>query len=137
MAVEYKTENRKRILAFLEENADTTVSVKDIFNYLEKKKCPVNMTTIYRYLDKLEKDGRVISYASEKGEKATYQYVNNQHHCENHLHLQCIKCGKIIHLDCDFMGKIYGHILEKHGFDIQCKNSIIYGICSECREKEL
>jgi Fur family ferric uptake transcriptional regulator len=28
------------------------------------------------------------------------------------------------------------HILKDHGFILQCKNSIIYGLCRECREKQ-
>lgn len=35
----------------------------------------MNITTVYRYLDKLEKDGTVIRYASEQGGQAAYQYV--------------------------------------------------------------
>ena len=58
------------------------------------------------------------------------------HHCEEHLHLQCVKCGKIIHLECEFMDEISEHILKDHGFELQCKNSILYGMCSACQEKE-
>ena len=27
-------------------------------------------------------------------------------------------------------------VLKDHGFILQCKNSIIYGLCRECREKQ-
>ena len=64
-----------------------------------------------------------------------YQYVEMGHHCEEHLHLKCVSCGCIIHLECAFMQEISEHILEDHGFKLQCKNSIIYGLCRECREK--
>ena len=53
--------------------------------------------------------------------------------CEQHLHLKCVKCGKIIHLECHFMEEISHHIEESHGFTLQCKNSILYGICKECK----
>ena len=136
MATGYKTENRKRILEYLESSGDKAVSVKDIHDYLCENGCSVNLSTIYRFLDKLEKEGSVITYISEKGDKATYQYVGDQAHCSDHLHLKCVKCGKIIHLDCNFMGDIAGHIEEHHDFTIQCRNSVIYGVCKECQKKK-
>jgi Fe2+ or Zn2+ uptake regulation protein len=65
--------------------------------------------------------------AAEKGKKATFQYIEDGHHCEEHLHLQCIKCGRIFHLECEFMDEIAAHIQSEHGFFIECKRSIIYG----------
>ncbi len=132
----YKTENRRRILEYLIEHSNTTVSVKEIYDHLENNGCSVNLTTIYRFLNKLESEERIIPYHSEKGEKTTYQYVADEHHCAEHLHLKCIKCGKILHLDCQFMSDISNHIAKHHDFSIQCKNSIIYGECKECREKD-
>lgn len=131
----YATISRKKILEFLKKNSDRTVAVADIDHYLKAQDCEVNITTIYRYLDKLAKDGTVIKYVAEKGNQAVYQYVELGHHCEEHLHLQCVKCGKIIHLECEFMDEISEHILKDHGFELQCKNSILYGMCSACQEK--
>jgi len=125
-----------KILEFLKKNSDRTVAVADIDHYLKAQDCEVNITTIYRYLDKLAKDGTVIKYVAEKGNQAVYQYVELGHHCEEHLHLQCVKCGKIIHLECEFMDEISEHILKDHGFKLQCKNSILYGMCSACQESK-
>ena len=131
---EYKTNNRTKIMDFLKSNKEKTVSVKDIDVYMKSLDCPVNMTTIYRYLDKLEKDGNVMKYTSEHGEKATYQYVERAHKCDSHLHLKCVDCGSIVHLDCHFMDEIAGHIANDHGFLLQCKNSVIYGVCQNCQD---
>ena len=80
-----------------------------------------------------------MKYVADKGGQAVYQYVELGHHCEEHLHLKCVNCGKIIHLECAFMDEICEHILLDHGFELQCKNSILYGTCKECaaaKEKE-
>lgn len=97
----------------------------------------MNITTIYRYLDKLAKEGTVMKYVAEKGSQAVYQYVEMGHHCEEHLHLKCVSCGCIIHLECAFMDEIAEHVLKDHGFTLQCKNSIIYGLCRECRKNRI
>ncbi|MCI5918928.1 MAG: transcriptional repressor [Roseburia sp.] len=132
----YTTASRTKILEYLKKNGDRTVNVNDISNYLKENKSEVNITTIYRYLDKLAKEGTVIKYVAEKGNQAVYQYVEQGHHCDEHLHLKCVKCGCIIHLECDFMREIAEHIKKDHGFELQCKNSIIYGMCSKCQENE-
>jgi len=128
----YATANRKKILDYLKENHNRTLTVADIDAYLKACDSEVNITTIYRYLDKLEKEGTVIKYVAEKGSQATYQYVEQGHNCEDHLHLQCVKCGKVIHLECHFMHEILEHVEKEHGFVMQCKNSIVYGKCKDC-----
>lgn len=133
---EYKTNSRMKIMEFLMENKERAISVSDIDCHMKEQHCSVNVTTIYRYLDKLEKDGNIIKYAAEKGDKSTYQYVEREHKCDEHLHLKCVQCGAVIHLDCCFMDEISRHIAEDHGFALQCRNSVIYGFCRECQKKQ-
>lgn len=132
----YATASRRKILDYLKSNSDRTTTVMDIDRYLKEHDSEVNVTTIYRYLDKLAKEGMVMKYVAEKGGQTTYQYVEPEHHCEEHLHLKCVCCGSIIHLECDFMDEISKHVLEDHGFELQCKNSILYGTCQTCRNIE-
>lgn len=131
--VSYNTSNRTKIIEYLENNKDRVVTVADISEYLEKCNSNVNITTIYRFLDKLIQDKKVIKYSAENGKKATFQYVGSDNHCNEHLHIKCVECGKIEHLECDFMKELSEHIEGKHGYTIQCENSIIYGVCEKCR----
>lgn len=123
-------------MEFLKTRQDKTVTVRDIAEHMRSINCPVNVTTIYRYLDKLEKDGNLMKYTGEKGDKAAYQYVERGHRCDEHLHLKCTECGSVIHLDCRFMNQIAEHIEKDHSFHLQCRNSVLYGLCGKCREKE-
>ena len=132
MSEGYNTQTRARILDYLKSQRDRTVGVNDIRCAMAGEGTEVNITTIYRYLDKLTSDGTVMKYVAENGTRAVYQYVGERQHCEDHLHLQCTRCGAIIHLDCHFMDEIANHVLMEHGFSIQCRNSIIYGLCEKC-----
>lgn len=132
----YATASRKKILEYLKKNSSRTVTVTDIHAYLKENENEVNITTIYRYLDKLAGEGSVIKYVAQKGSQAAYQYVEQGKHCEEHLHLKCVRCGCILHLDCAFMDEIAKHIEQDHGFALQCRNSIIYGVCRRCRRKK-
>ena len=130
----YTTTSRRKILAFLQSRQDQTVTAADIDRYLKEENSEVNLTTIYRYLDKLTREGVLMKYVAQKGSQAAYQYVEQGHGCEEHLHLKCIRCGRIIHLDCGFMKEIREHIQKDHGFALQCRDSILYGVCSSCQK---
>lgn len=132
MAGHYTTASRRRIQEFLRNNCDRTVTVSDISFHLKETGNEVNLTTIYRYLDKLSDEGSVIKYASEKGSQAAYQYVEHGKKCDEHLHLQCVRCGCVIHLDCEFMDEISKHVKQDHGFTLQCRKSVLYGTCQKC-----
>ncbi len=129
----YATKRRAWILQYLEENQDKDICVNDIYDFLKENDVEVNVTTIYRYLDKLVEQGVVLKTVHGKKEQATYQYMNGKEGCCHHLHMKCRKCGKIEHLDCGFMSEIIEHIGKQHGFMIDCKESYIAGLCSSCR----
>ena len=51
----YATASRRKILEYLKNSNDHTVTAADVDEYLKKHDSEVNITTIYRYLDKLAK----------------------------------------------------------------------------------
>ena len=124
------------VLNFFLDNPDIIVSAEEIYQTLKQDSKDINLTTIYRNLDKLVEDKIIMVFASDDRKKSGYKYAGDDSKCRNHLHLQCINCGKIFHLDCYFMNNLDKHISEKHSFDIKCSNSIIYGICNECKKKK-
>ena len=115
----YTTKNRLVILDYLKENCSTTISAADIKKHLEEKEISVNTTTVYRLLDKLCAENIIIKYSDINSDKAVYQYAGEKGHCREHLHLKCIKCGKVMHLDCGFMDELYCQ-----GFDKSPVNSL-------------
>ena len=55
-------------------------------------------------------------------------------HCREHLHLKCVQCGRIYHLDCHFMDEVRAHLMAEHGFTLQCEGSVLYGLCRHCAQ---
>ena len=135
MPQNYNTKSRQLILKFLESNCETTVSVLDIINHLSDSGITVNPTTVYRYLNKLTLEKKVIKISGEDGQKSLFQLKQSGKVCDEHIHTQCINCGKLIHLDCDFMEELKKHLKKDHGFHLKCKGSILYGICDECSKQ--
>ena len=99
----YTTKTRQIILEYLKSQKAVTVSVADIEKYLKTEGIKVNTTTVYRYLDKLCAEHIVIKYPDLNSDKAVFQFAGEEKKCTEHLHLKCIRCGKVVHLDCDFM----------------------------------
>ena len=125
----YKTEQRKELLDYMIKNSKKFVKADEIEKHLKNKKISVGLTTIYRFLNSLEKQGKVRVELREHTKY--YQYISEE--CNNHYHLQCKKCGKLIHLHCDEINQLKMHIAKEHDFEIDSMATIM-GICSECQE---
>lgn len=132
----YTTKIRTEILDYFRQNSSRTVSASDIMAYLSEKGVVANTTTVYRYLDKLCSENMILKYPDAGGEKAVYQYAGEEHHCAEHLHLKCVKCGRIFHLDCSFMEEVREHLLRDHAFHMQCSGDLLHGLCDDCWKKE-
>lgn len=131
----YNTKNRRVILDYLKENHAVMVSVQDILGFLKENGIIVNRSTVYRYLNQLCADGFIMKYVDNVEGKTVFQYVEGQHACSGHIHLKCVKCNSIIHLECEFMEEIQEHLKKEHQFNLQCEGSVLYGICNHCKNK--
>lgn len=130
MRGEYSTKQRDAILSFLREN-NAHVSASDIVFHLKEEGYKVSTATVYRTLEKFEKEGLVKKMLVGDGAGACYQFADGES-CHEHFHLKCIKCGKLIHLSCEFMHEMEEHIFNDHGFTVSSGRTVIYGICSSC-----
>lgn len=130
----YNTRTRQLILDYLINNCQHAVSASNILEHLEAQGASPNPTTVYRYLDKLAGEQRIMKYVADKGERAVFQYVDEGRHCREHLHLKCVQCGRIYHLDCHFMDEVRAHLMAEHGFTLQCEGSVLYGLCRHCAQ---
>lgn len=130
----YNTKNRSMILEFLKANQEIMVSAKDILHYLQSNGVEVNRSTVYRYLNQLCSDKLAMKYVDNDEGKTVYQYVQENHDCDGHIHLKCVVCNQIQHLDCHFMDEIRTHLKVDHKFNLICDGSVMYGICDNCKK---
>lgn len=130
----YNTKARQYIVEYLEQQKENTVSANNIIEYLNRRGNSVNRATVYRYLNKLSEEHRVIKFVKDETQEAVYQFVTREKGCDEHIHIKCVECGRLIHLNCGFMSEIKNHLFEKHNFSLQCESSILYGVCEDCRK---
>lgn len=120
------TKQRKAILQVLE-NANIPVRAEDIYLLVKEKGVDISLSTIYRNLDMLVKEGLVIKSYMMNEDKARFALPDKKNY------LVCEKCGKIIIIDnCPF-DKFKEELKEVHQFEITGHCIEVYGICPDCQ----
>lgn len=127
----YNTKQRDEIVEFFSKHRGRCFSAKDIIKSGEIKS---GEATVYRTLSKLAESG-VLKRFTDGSAGACYQLAEGAD-CDKHFHLRCEKCGKLIHIDCEFMAEIKGHIEENHDFYVDLGKTVFYGLCGDCAKGE-
>lgn len=125
----YNTKQKTYLLEIIK-NLNKEFTIKDIYNSVDNK---IGLTTIYRLVDKLYKDGRLDRHIGNDNE-SYYEYLEE---CDNnnHFYLKCEKCKELIHVDCECINDLWTHIGTKHKFNPNKEHIIINGICDKCINK--
>ena len=107
----YKTRQRAEIEGVLRDG--DCMTVRDICARLASSGANVGETTVYRTLEKMAAEGDVRRY-------------------DGHVHLRCLRCGALEHLDCGFIRRMEAHIEKEHGFTLDSGRTVLYGLCGRC-----
>lgn len=129
----YMTRQQQAVFKCIESCPGGRATAMDLMQMLRQEGQTVGLSTVYRQLEKLVAQGKVHKLLTEEG--ACYQYCDKTVHRDCFL-LQCEGCGAIFHMDCSHLGELYGHLLESHGFAINPRRTMFYGLCGKCREAE-
>lgn len=132
----YKTKQRAHIIEYLKQNINNHITAETIIEYFKNVNIAIGKSTVYRCLDSLVQENIIRKYATAERESACFQYIDNSEECNNHYHMKCIKCGSLIHLDCDEIQELQQHILKEHNFKLDICKTVLYGICKACMEQE-
>lgn len=134
MIQKYNTKLKPRIIAAFSATPDGMLSAADVFSILRDGGVDVNLTTVYRNLDRMTEEGVLLRF-SDTGGGAKYKYSGERGECLFHIHAKCTECGELLHLDCGFMEKLCEHTKEEHGFSISAQSTMLFGICKKCSKK--
>ena len=125
----YKTKQRSILLDFFASCPDKTFSASELIAMSE---LGLGEATIYRQLSKLSEEGVLNKIISSASDGARYQFHPHES-CDAHFHLRCTKCGELVCAECSFMENMEKHLNLDHGFAVDPKKTVIYGICKECQ----
>ncbi len=130
----YVTEQKKILKRILEENCDKAYTVDELYEKV-KETCgehSLGKSTVYRLITHLVEDGAVKRFVKDNGRKSAYQIVMGEH-CDCHLHLKCLDCGKLIHLDDDVSDRLIGAVMDKSDFSVSEEATVLFGKCGDCK----
>ncbi|MDD3411165.1 MAG: transcriptional repressor [Eubacteriales bacterium] len=126
----YQTRQKEAITDYFKERPEECLTADELYAALESD---VGMTTVYRAISRLCEEGVLRKYAPQNaGEAALYQLNPCR---ESHLHIRCVECGKLAHLHCDEVREFGTHLRSHHGFELDEKQTILYGLCEECARR--
>ncbi len=127
----YLTEQRKKLLSYLSEHTDEQITIRQIADALSKEN--ISVSAIYRNLSSLEEEGLLKRSVREGTREVFYQYISSDK-CKDNLHLSCRICGKSLHLGEQEANQLIQRTLESTGFQIDKNETVLYGICANCRK---
>lgn len=127
----YLTQQRKQLLKYLSEHTDEQMTARQIADALAEHH--ISLSAVYRNLSSLEEEGLLKRSVREGTREVFYQYIAAEE-CKDSLHLSCCNCGKSIHLGDREAKRLLSSTLESTGFLITKSETVLYGICAECRK---
>ena len=125
MRTSYQTQQKTALLEFLEANAGRQFTIDEIIAAMGEASPP--KSTVYRLVKKLCDDGQACRFTREGTTSAVYQ-LSGKSCCAEHLHIKCVDCGLLIHLD----GAAQEALSKNTGFVIDDVRSMLYGRCAAC-----
>ena len=131
---ERSTRQKCCILNCLKNNVEEHLTVEDICNLLEKEGFSVGVATIYRCVKNFVKDGVLKRYKIDSNCRACYQYIDKSQNCDEHCHLVCLNCEKVLHFASKDIKKLKVVLQEKEGFLLDIPATSFYGLCSSCNK---
>lgn len=129
----YETEAKKALCDYLCQNKDRHFTIEELVLALSKDAQRISRSTVYRQISKLLESGVIRRFETSGEKNFVYQYADAHVGCDAHLHLKCIGCGRLYHMDCVKLDEMREHIYKEHGFIIG-GGAVISGICTDCEE---
>jgi Fur family ferric uptake transcriptional regulator len=103
-------------------------SALELFDAARERSPRLGLATVYRALDRLERDGIVQRLSGSAGAADRFVVCDASHH---HHHLICTSCGSVEETElCS--APPARELAARHGFVARSHQADIYGLCRRC-----
>ena len=131
----YNTRQRDLLIDYLKTVPHPHVTAGDIHEHFKSIGINIGVSTIYRQLERLVDEGTVKKFTIDSTSPACFEYDDSfEEENTSCFHCKCVDCGKLIHLSCDEINEFFEHVSSEHGFVLDPKRTVFYGICEDCIE---
>jgi len=124
--------HQRRLLVQIIQGADRHMDALDLWKRAREKDPTLNKVTVYRTLGLLKKHGLVdeLDLLHLQGGRHYYEARTTR----DHIHLACLKCGRIQEFESSLFEKLKGQIERERRFRISVVRVEAGGYCDKCRE---
>lgn len=124
--------HQRRLLVQIIQSAEGHMDVLALWQRARAQDPTLNKVTVYRTLAMLKKHGLVdeLDLLHLEGGKHYYEARTTR----DHIHLACVKCGRIQEFESSLFEKLKGQIERERRFRIQVVRVEAGGYCDRCQE---
>ncbi len=132
----YQTKARKLLLDFLSSHPDNSYTADELAELLALEYgagAAPGKSTVYRLVARLVEEALIKRFSKEGSRQAFYQIAG----CSGapHLHLKCMECGRLIHMEESVSDRLLNDILKSDHFSVDEHQTVLFGRCSGCRKQ--
>ncbi len=120
------TPQRMLVLSAIE-STDHHISAEEIYAQVAAKYPHVNISTVYRTLELLNRLG-LVTETDMGGGRVRYHPAGKGHH----HHLVCQECGRVIDLDEVVLSQLKSIIKKEYNFTADMRHLAFFGRCAGC-----
>ena len=105
------------------------VTAEDLTARVQTGQPDVHESTVYRFLDELERLG-VVDHVHLGHGPAVYHLASDAHH-----HLVCDRCGTVVEVPEEVFAEVRSRLEQDFGFTLQPRHFAVTGRCRACSER--
>jgi Fur family ferric uptake transcriptional regulator len=130
---EYKTEQKQQLLEYLRRNRESAFTVEELADGIcaENHNHAPGKSTLYRQINKMVEEGKVKRIVKGNSRHFVYQ-ITEEEGCHAHLHMKCVECGKLLHLDDDLSRELMDRVRRSSSFSVDGESTVLFGECALC-----
>ena len=102
------------------------VTAETLTARVQARQPDVHESTVYRFLDELERLG-VVDHVHLGHGPAVYHLASDAHH-----HLVCDRCGAVVEVPEEVFAALRSRLEEDFGFSLQPRHFAVTGRCNGC-----
>lgn len=135
MQKRYQSKGVRVIADYMRRHPEEVFDAGSLIRDMEEQGQTVDRATIYRTLDRMTQDRRLLAFRPNDADRLYYQSATDRSACHDHLHARCRTCGRVIHLEKVFAEDFLQRVQEEYGFSVLTDLSSLSGYCDSCRPK--
>ncbi len=123
--------SQRRLLVGIIQEAEGHLDALDLWERARKQDPTLNRVTVYRTLSLLKKHGLVDELDLMHLQSGRHYYEART--MRDHIHLACVKCGRIQEFESSLFEKLKGQIERERRFRIDVVRVEAGGYCDRCQ----